>query len=370
MAVLTNGDVDFLQDLGRPGGVEVVQLQDIELDDPVAIPIPVAPEPEPPSLLALVAGVFAADVARVFAGARLAHYFTAPEGRRHVWHCWFASDLAGLERRFRADPGATFRRLTAVKARDLVVAAYGACPAGLLAALAKCGPKARSPEFYRALFATLGRGDLGAKLLRHTAKLTDALVFNVAALPPRLQSKPLFDALRTGSVNDGDFANACWTMARLEALGVPGGVDPLARTGKLLNALTEALATLPFPPPPWAGTGQVRPLASLEAMKRAGTALKNCLGSDDAVDLTVRVVRRRNYFYEWLGDEPGLLQFTEASPLGWYLEEGRGRDNTKLSTATWTAIERALASWPDLAPVWIDGDGDALGRAFFRHKLF
>ncbi len=59
----------------------------------------------------------------------------------------------------------------------------------------------------------------------------------------------------------------------------------------------------------------------------------------------------RAAFYEWTGEEPGLLRFCRVPPFGWKLDEARGIRNQSLSPNTWAASERALASWTDLAPV-------------------
>jgi hypothetical protein len=322
------------------------------------------------NLIALVAGEFADDVARIWAGARVAHYLTASDARRHLWHCWLASERANLERKFRADPAATFRRLMTAKGRNLIEAAYGICPAGLIRALAKCGPQARQRTFYRALVEALTRDDLGAKFIRHSNSLSDDVVLNVAALPTHLQSKPLFEALRTGAICFEDLAHFAWAVAAIERQSVEGSAAMILRATKPLDALKEAIQSLPFPAPPWPGDDLLRPVGSRTQLNCIARLLDNCLATPRYVTEAVSdALRGRCFFYEWLGREPGLLRFHNVSPLGWILEDGRGVKNAGLSSGTWIEIERSLDAWCDLAPVWVTSGGDLLESSFLHNQL-
>jgi len=329
------------------------------------------PEEIANSVLTLIAGEFAEDVGRIWAGARISDYLTAPDVRRHVWHCWLTSNLAGLERRFRSDPTAASRRLMATKGRNLIEAAYGTCPAGLLQALGKCGPRARSIDFYRALIQALARDDLGAKFIRHSESLSEALVLNVAALPTRLQSKPLFAALRSWTLAPEDFAHFAWAADRIDSMGVAGGIEAIFCADNPLKALHEAFRSLALPTPPWPGDGRLRPVTSQAGLMRAGEALDNCMAyPDSAAQAVSDVLRGRCFFYEWVGDEPGFLRFGNISPLGWVLEDGRGVRNSLLSSGTWLEVQHAFGSWADLAPVRLSSGGRVLGARFFQHQRF
>lgn len=199
----------------------------------------------PSNLLTLVAGAFSAEVDRIFAGPRVVDCVMAADARRHVWHCCLASERTGAG--WRADPEAAFARLTTAKSRDLLAGAYGACPAGLIGALGRCGVGAHGPAFYRALVSALARDDGGARLLRHAPTLSDALVLTVAALPPRLEPESLFEALRKGDISAADVAHLAWAATRLEALGVSGGTEAILGAPLPIGAFARALRNVALP---------------------------------------------------------------------------------------------------------------------------
>ncbi len=78
------------------------------------------------------------------------------------------------------------------------------------------------------------------------------MVLNVAALPTRLQSKALFEAVRSYATYENDMAYFAWMIARLEVLS-PGAADAIYLAAKPREALREAIRKLPFPRPPWEG---------------------------------------------------------------------------------------------------------------------
>jgi hypothetical protein len=315
-------------------------------------------EPGNNGLVGLVAGDFAGEVERVWSGPRIGEYLSTSDTRRQIWHAWLASDRAELGRKFRSDAQGIYRRLTTAKARELIEASYGACPRGMIRALGKCGPTARGTDFYRALFSALARDDLGAKFLRHATSLSDALVLNVAALPTPLQSKPFFEAVRGYAIPEKDMAYFAWRVARLEALGLAGAADAIYLAAKPTDALSVAIKSLPFPPPPWAGGGKIRAIGSHEELERVGGFLGNCMKSAMRAAAVASEVRKGGAaFYEWTGDEPGLLRFSRVPPFGWKLDEARGVRNQPLSCSTWAAIERTLATWTSLAPICSANDG-------------
>jgi len=253
----------------------------------------------------LIAGAFAAEVARIWPGPYFADYRTAPDARRHVWHCWLASDGAGLEARFRAHPALARRRLTVRKARELLAAAYGACPPGLVGALGCCGPEARTPRFYRLLVTVLAEGGARAKMVWHgrdvPAALTRALGFDPEA-PARRDTDP-------------------WSI-------VADASQPVCVT---------------FPPPPWPGGTRLRPVRSSADLRATGAALGNCLARPSVASAAAaEVVQGVRFYYEWTGPEPALLQIDKRS-CRWRLTECKGAQNARVSDGTWAEIGRALA---------------------------
>lgn len=263
--------------------------------------------PQPDSAEAL-AGPFIDEVRRIWEGPHLAAYLSAPEARRHVWHCWIASDRDTVERRFRGHPALALRRLTFRKARDLLAGAYGACPPGLVTALGRCGKEARSPAFYRALVRALKGGPESAKAVWHASTLPDALVFRAAGL-----SAPVAASHSSH--------------------------EPLSVADSHLNMA-------PFPAPPWAGTALLRPLTCRQDLRDMGRRLRNCMRSWERVRAAAEAIEAgREAYFAWDAPEPGLIRFVCGS-RGWCLAEWKGEDNRPLSTAAEAEIIAALAGWP------------------------
>lgn len=326
--------------------------------------------PEPSNLIDLAAGEFAGEIRRIWSGPRMGDYLTAPDARRQIWHCWLSSDRAGLNRTFRHDPAHVHRQLMTRKAKDLIENAYGSCPPGLLAALGKIGPVARPATFYRALVKVLGRDDLAAKHLRHCHFLPEKLVLGLAAVPTRLQSRSLFEAIRSERISCTDLTLFAWAAGRVAELGL-ATLEEIFLSDSPTEALKAVLGRLPFPPPPWSGCGSLTPVASVLELKAAGQDLENCLRRpDNLMEAAFSVLRREAFFYLWSGVSKGLLRFNDYSPLGWAVTEGRGVHNQPLPAATWQDIRAAVRSWPDLAPVETTSDGAVLGTGFLHDQLF
>ena len=238
--------------------------------------------PQPGSAEAL-AGPFVDEVRRIWDGPHLAAYLSAPEARRHVWHCWMASDRDTVERRFRAHPALALRRLTSHKSRNLLAGAYGTCPPGLVKALGRCGEEARSPAFYRALVRALKSRPESAKAVWYAPVLTDALVFRAAGL-----STPV--AASHSSHEPVPVADAHLNMAPLLA-------------------------------PPWRGTALLRPLTCRHDLRDVGRRLRNCMRSWGRVRAAAEAIEAgREAYFAWDAPAPGLVRFA-CGPQGWCLAE-------------------------------------------------
>ncbi len=270
--------------------------------------------PPQPGTVEALAGSFVVDVRRIWAGRQLDDYLAASTARRHVWHCWMASERDTVERRFRAYPALALRRLTFRKARDLLAGAYGTCPPGLVKALGRCGPEARSRDFYRALVLALSAEPDGAKAVRHAPLLTEGLVYRAARL-----SMPTTPTISHRV-----------TLRDREQDGDPG----------------HFINTAPFPSPPWPGTERLRPLTSRQELRDMGHRLRNCMRSWGRVRAAGEAVEAgREAYYAWDGPDPGLLRFAHG-PTGWSLAEWSGADNRPLSDVSESKIITSLDSWP------------------------
>lgn len=275
-------------------------------------PSRIVPPPQPGSVEAL-AGVFIVDVRRIWDDQHIGEYLAAPEARRHVWHCWMASERDTIERRFRAHPALALRRLTSHRARDLLAGAYGACPPGLVKALGRCGPEARSRDFYRAIVLALSGEPARAKPVWHAPMLTEAFVLHTAGL-----SAP------TSPPHPTPFGSI------IAELNVVAG---------------DHLNTAPLPAPPWAGTASLRPMTSRQDLRDMGRRLRNCMRSWGRVRAAAEAIEAgRECYFAWNAPAPGLLRFA-SGPQGWRLAEWKGEDNRPLSSEAEAEIIASLERW-------------------------
>jgi len=135
-----------------------------------------APAPtkaEPTALLKLVAGAFAADVARLWPDPHTA-FFTATSARRHLVCVAFA-----LGRDVAAVADAVLRG----RLRDAIGVVLDRSPPGLERALGRLGETAWSAEAYRRLVELLAE-PRAAKLLRHAEAIDADAVARLGRLPP------------------------------------------------------------------------------------------------------------------------------------------------------------------------------------------
>lgn len=307
----------------------------------------------PQSVIGLLAGSFAAPVSQIWAGERIKDYLTAPDARRHLWHAWLSSERITFTPQNRMSADLAYDRLTFLKGRDLAIEAYGHQPPGLSKVLSRLGAEARTPEFYRALVRALSYGGAGAKFLQHAPKLADDVVFGLAALPAGLATKGVVELLKRSWVAPEALGFFTWTLSRLEALFGPGVSHSVLQAPKPLDAMWEVVLNLPFPKAPWSGTDQMVPISSLTQFRRIAAEFDNCLATSDRQrQAIVRVINGEQYFYEWKGEHPALLECRRVGDVGWYLQQVRGPNNRDVSQSTRDAISGTLAHVSFFCPVW------------------
>jgi hypothetical protein len=309
-------------------------------------------------VLHLVAGPFSGAVAGIWPGARLADYLCAPDARRQVWHAWLAgrTPCAPSARR---DADALHRRLTGAKGRDLVAEAYGVVPAGALQALAKLGSAARPAPVYPALMRLLADGGIGAKTIRHARALPDAFVAALAELPPALRAPGLAEKLKSAA--QASLLRWACDRAALNDGGneveraVTALLDRPPRNRVVFDEVMERIVArcdlgVAFPPAPWPGASQLRPVATPAELRHAARRFRNCLAS---YSRDVRV--GRHYFYVWDDRaEPAVVELTAVGTLGWRVTDVKGRRNAAVSDATARAIAEAFAPVETIFAGWFD----------------
>lgn len=287
----------------------------------------------------LVAGQFAPDVRLIWSGARAAEYLTAPDARRHVWHACLASEYGNFSPA-REDADFLYSRLTSMKAKDLIVQAYGVRPRGIIGVLRRLGPAARSPETYRMIVSVLEKGGAGARFLINKHQPDDLLIEAVAALSCQLNDHECRAWLYCDSADLHNLAFHAWTAARFaQSQKTPEFLSK----GDPASGLRDALLHRPFPTPPSSGTEELRPIMSARDLRDVGRRFKNCLGR---VRDAFRVVNGLKFFYEWTGSEPAVVDLVRFGGIGWYVNDTLGIQNIDVSPATRRQIALAFSNAP------------------------
>jgi len=272
---------------------------------------PLRPAPASPLLTHLV-GDFAPAIAALWPEPH-APFLAAEAPRRHLLCLALAE--AGPE------PVAA-RAILERPLKQAVRAALVAPPLGLCRALAHLGEQAWTGVDYAGLLRLLAlRGS--AKLLRHCRSIDRAQVRALARLPDALLDKGTA-LLLADEASAGLLAEAFNALARRDGAAAAQAMAMRWSQAPNLAALADTvrldLAPEP-PPPPFAGTERLRPLADKAAIVDAATRYNNCLKDQ------IHWSNGNSVFYEWLGEPSVVLEITHDRLHGWRLAQARLRDN-------------------------------------------
>jgi hypothetical protein len=304
-------------------------------------------------VIGLLAGPFKKKVGEIWSGPRLPEYLTATDARRHLWHAWLASERVGYQLQSPLSAELAYRRLTFARGKHLLAEAYGSAPNGAMRALGRLGATARDPRVYQALVGVLAAGGGGAKFLRHSRELRDDVVLGLAKLPPGLPERFVLDMVRGRRVAADVFGLFAWTVRRLGELAGAETAEAILAAPNPVFAMWRAIEDLPFPAPPWPGDDRLRPIVSNAELRVVAKEFQNCLTDPRQQHLAVMaVLNGSRFYYEWQGDGGALLQCGRIGPVGWYVEEGKGRKNRDVPLATREDILRRLSQVPPFCPVW------------------
>ncbi|PZQ64596.1 MAG: hypothetical protein DI570_04885 [Phenylobacterium zucineum] len=291
---------------------------------------PVPARTEPSALLKLVAGEFAPAVAVVWPEPHT-DFLTAPTCRRHLVFLTLA--LSG-------DAGRLSKALLGGRLRDAVRVALGGKSPGLERALGRLGETAWQAEAYRRLTVLLADARAG-KILRHAEAIDQAAILRLALLPPAMDralglaglitddaARAVAEAAGAIACRSGamvaDAATARWALIESEAA--------------LFEAVREDLYP-ELPPPPFAGTDSLKPLATKAAMREAARRFSNCLATR-----VNHAVGGYSAYYEWTGGDGAIVEITRDAIFGWRLEEAKGPDNDLLDKEARAALVAELTS--------------------------
>ena len=305
-----------------------------------------APAPTGPSaLLKLVAGEFAPDVARLWPEPHTA-YLTAPAARRH---------LVGLAFALGRDVAATGDGLLTGRLRGAIRMVAPSPPPGLERALGRLGETGWSGVAYLKLLELLA-DPKAAKLLRH-AELIDEGAVGRLAIFPEAMGRALH--LSVAMTDDGAtaIAECCGAIAsRSGAVVAEAAAVRWAEVGTeaaLFEAVREDIYPEP-PPPPFATTGRLKPLATKADLRDAARRYGNCLAGR-----VNHAVSGWSAFYEWTAAPGAIAEISRDAIFGWRLEEAKGPNNDVLAKDVREALCAELAAMG----VYVGRSGWQLERA-------
>lgn len=296
-------------------------------DDPTPN-APAAPGREPSTLLAFIAGDFAAEAARLWPAPHT-EFLLAPAAKRHLV-CLALS----LERA--TNPLALRASLTgSLKAG--IKALVDCAPEGLGRALGRLGERAWTAGDYRRLLERLS-DPRTAKRLRHAELIEAREVRVLSTLPPVVITA---GAGRFALTEDQSALLAECFEVLVRCHGPDAAMDTASRWANagsaetLFKRVDEDLSPREVPPP-HPGTARLAPLSTRRALANAGRRYRNCLRD--------RILDGYVHHYEWLGEPGGVVSIVDDFVYGWRLEEALAADNRPLPALARREVEAELAA--------------------------
>ncbi|MEL7028262.1 MAG: hypothetical protein AAGL49_03420 [Pseudomonadota bacterium] len=213
-------------------------------------------------------------------------------------------------------------------------------PAGLIKLLPKLRGRMWRPATYRRLTALFGE-DNARKALRRREGVSRRDVFVLSRLRPELRRAEVMQFItRRGDLEEVVF---CIEIARrvrsdLSDRQLMASLKH-AKGCKIRPWVRKHYANAPFPPAPWGGTDDLRPIDSHGELERTAREFKNCIR-----DYVGDVLQGRSYFYRYgRGDEGvAVIELRRLPQLGWAVHEALGPENADLDGGTRTAFETSF----------------------------
>lgn len=309
------------------------------------------------SLIDLLARRASAQVQSIWPNDCICEYLLASESRRHTWHAWLANHGAATP-----DVTETYRFLTFAKSRQILADAFGSCPAGMIAALGKFGPFARSKQAYLALHKVLTAGGPLAQHVHQSAKLNDDDLVALATAVTNTESDRVVRALLKCKMSVQAMVELLWVISRMASRYEERHLVRCISEGRQpANILTNLYGLVPFPAPPFEQVAALIPITTADQLRKAGQLLRNCLSKpgEELAAAVASVLSGQRYFYVWEGENPALLAFARCGSAGWILAEHSGPMNTRVPDAVIEQVEDVLAGSPS---VFIGNAGSGMLR--------
>jgi hypothetical protein len=302
-------------------------------------------------IISLAAGAFAATVSAIWNGPKIAEYLTATDRRRQIWHACLASPACAFQPD-NSNNDRLYQKLTYWRAGDLIIQAYACRPRGIVHALGRLGPTARTPFIYPLLIEVLNRDNAAAKAILHATELPDELIETMAALPSGATSRTIETLVGTLSNDPPEsLALFIWTLGRLQKVWPGTDVDRLLAADRPLKLLQSLLCQRAFPAAPWDGDARLSPITCGTELISAGLRFRNCLGHRrHGGSEILKVLNGAKYFYQWKGHEPALIELQRFADVGWYVGTAVGKDNSTLTRESRLAIAQSFSSAADICP--------------------
>lgn len=217
------------------------------------------------------------------------------------------------------------RMLRAGNKRKLLKELFPSCPSGIVNLLHKLPKKPLQEDAYRKLMSAL-ECDGARKVLYHAKRIKKSSIFvlnGITHFPERFRSV----AMRCVK-NTDDYAAFWRTIQVIEKfnfnltdLELNWAACQESNSHGVNGWLMKKISKLPFPPPPWDGDDEMRPIRSLDELKKAAGDFKNCL--------TCNTLRREyafrtvaGYGYLYVCDHiPAVVELRRDIFLGWSVYE-------------------------------------------------
>jgi len=224
--------------------------------------------------------------------------------------------------------------------KKLLKAWLPSCPAALLTVLPKLPnePLACEAEYRRLIRALANKK--GRKYLTHLERVRP---FDVQLLD-RVEILPAKFGLAAAHCDDvEDYEQLCVFVECAKRLGpkiAAREFDAIVKEAESLKCLWRYLARqvaeMPFPPPPWEGDGNARPLSSRRKMEKAAKRFNNC-----AMHYTFEVVAGRSYLY--VCERPqAMVEIVRDAFFGWMVGRIEGPNSKSVSDSDAFDIKRAF----------------------------
>lgn len=232
------------------------------------------------------------------------------------------------------------RRIRTTTKKALLKAWFPSCPAAILTVLPKLPEKPLTCQTeYRQLIRALAN----KKQRKYLTHLERVRPFDVQLLD-RVEILPAQFGLAAAHCDDvEDYEQLCVfveCVRRLNLKVTEPESDAVAKEAEGLKCLWRYLARqvaeMPFPPPPWEGDGNMRPLRSRREMEEASEQFDNC-----ATHYIFEVVAGRSYLYVCARPQV-MVEIVSDVFFGWMVNRIEGPSGKSVLDSDVLDIKRAF----------------------------